>query len=112
MRKIIIAFVAVVALAGCQTLDTKIRENLDKACAVVDIAHETFLAVAASVPIEKKYLDAVEAAYVPAHEICLHPETATTMLVVSRVIAAGVRIYAIITQVTQNNPAAMEVIAE
>lgn len=109
---IIPALAASLALSGCATFDTKIRENLDKACAVVEIAHETFLAIAATVPIERKYLDAVEAAYVPAHNICLHPETATTMDIVAKVITAGVRIYTIITQVTQANPAAMKVIAE
>lgn len=110
MRAFIIpaALAASVVLAGCQTTDDAIRKNLDKACAVVEVAHETFLAVSASVTIEQRYIDAVEAAYAPAKQICLNPQSATTLQVVSRVIAAGVRIYAILTQVTQASPQAAE----
>lgn len=113
MRLFIIpALIGALALGGCMTADNKIRENLAAACVVIDTAYETYEAIAATIPIEQRFKDSIKAAYDPAHEICLHPETATTILVVSRVIAAGVRIYAILTQITQNSPAAMEALTE
>ena len=104
------ALAATVVFAGCQTIDNTIRDNLAAACAVVDTAHDTFVELSALITIEQRYIDSVEAAYGPAHQICLNPASATTLVVVSRVIAAGVRIYAILTQVTQASSAAMEAI--
>lgn len=107
---IIPALAASLALSGCITADTKLRENLVKVCEVLEIAYGTYTDLEATLPIEQKYKDAIKAAYDPAHTICLTPETATTFGVVSRVIAAGVRIYAILTQITQSSPAAMEAV--
>lgn len=112
MRRILISLVAIGSLAGCQTFDTKIRENLKPACDVLETAHATVVELQTTITIPQRYLDLIEAAYVPAHNICLHPESATTLQIVTNVIIAGKRIYDLLSQVSQSNPAAMRALQE
>lgn len=102
------ALAASLALAGCQTTDSEIQKNLAAACAVVEAANAAFNEITKTFTVEQRYKDSVKVAYDGAHEICLHPETATTITVISRVTGAAISIYAILTQITNKSPAAMQ----
>lgn len=109
MRKLFITLVAVVTLAGCQTFDSKIRQGLAVSCPYLEEGHDTFVELVKLFPqFEERYSGAIKAAYDPAHDICLNPDTATTLKIALTVGTAAVKIYRILAEIEQTNNSARE----
>jgi hypothetical protein len=96
LRFIPAALAASLALAGCQTLDTidsYIKKNLPVACQSLDLAHQAFLVAHAARPFNETILQSEAAAYGNAKtQICDHPETVTSVTLVTVVFTTVVQI--------------------
>lgn len=95
MRKLIIALCAVVALAGCQTIDnidSFIKKQLPIACSSLDVAHAAFGVVHSARPFNAQIVESERIAYTDAKALCDHPETVTSVTILNTVIATALKI--------------------
>jgi len=89
MRSLIIVSAAAFALSACTTttgsIDTTIKNNLPKTCALLETAHAAFIAASASGNIKASTVAKEKAAYDGVWVICADPSnvTATNALVVA-----------------------------
>lgn len=88
MRSLIIVSAAALVLSACTTtgsIDTTIKSNLSKTCALLETAHAAFVAASVSGNIKASTIAKEKAAYDGVRVICADPSsvTATNALVVA-----------------------------
>ncbi|WP_342242629.1 cell wall anchor protein [Ensifer sp. OTU672] len=81
MRSLIIVSAAALVLSACTTttgsIDTAIKNNLPKTCALLDTAHAAFIAASASGNIKASTIAREKAAYDGVRVICADPGSVT-----------------------------------
>ncbi|WJR67224.1 cell wall anchor protein [Neorhizobium sp. CSC1952] len=80
MKRTAILAAAAVALSACTTtgsIDTAIKNNLPKTCALIQTAHAAFVAASASGNIKAPTIRREAAAYEGVQVICDDPESVT-----------------------------------
>jgi len=93
MRAIIIAAVACLALAGCQTnasIDTTIQRNLPAACVTANSAYAAFTVAAASGTFSERTVVRVDQIYGTLRPLCVDPtaqNSATILFAVASLVA-------------------------
>lgn len=82
MRSLIIVSAAALVLSACTTtgsIDTTIRDNLPKTCALLETAHAAFIAASASGNIKASTIAKEKAAYDGVRVICSDPGSVTAV---------------------------------
>lgn len=74
---------AVMALAGCTTLDASVQKNLPQICAAADQAYTGYVAIAAVKPPSERTARRVEHARTVLVPLCANPSQATATSVVT-----------------------------
>lgn len=103
MRKLIIAAGAVVALAGCtsiniESIDAAIRKQLPLACAGLDVAHAAFAVANQARQFSETVQRAELTAYTDARFLCDNPSQVTAISVVTSIFAVAVKINGYVSQ--------------
>lgn len=98
MRTLLILSAAALGLASCQTtqLDSTLQKNLPKACAALNTAYATFLAVEPT--MKPAAVQKIKVTYAGVRSICDNPESATGTDVLVKAATA----YATITAALKN----------
>ncbi|MCY1219175.1 hypothetical protein D9M68_444100 [compost metagenome] len=80
MRSLIIVSAAAFVLSACTTtgsIDTTIKDNLPRTCALLETAHTAFIAASASGNIKASSIAKEKAAYDGVRVICADPSSVT-----------------------------------
>ncbi len=80
MRSLIIVSAAALVLSACTTtgsIDTTIRDNLPKTCALLETAHAAFVAASVSGNVKASTIANEKAAYDGVRVICADPTSVT-----------------------------------